>query len=48
MNPNQILARVDSIGIFRVSFGLTQRIINAGGNHVVLPGSDLRLMEGPQ
>lgn len=46
MNPDQILVSIDFKDNFRVNLGLSQRIIEAGGNPVVLPGSDLRLMEG--
>jgi hypothetical protein len=46
MNPDLILASVDFKDNFRVNLGLSQRIIKAGGNHVVLPSSDLCLMEG--
>ena len=48
MNPDQILASVDFKDNFRVNLGLSQRIIEAGGNYEVPPGSDQRLMEEPQ
>jgi hypothetical protein len=46
MNPDQILASLDFKDNFRVNLGLSQRSINAGGNHVVPSSANLWLMEG--